>query len=225
MKSLKTSKVVVAVFLFVVCAAPVKAAILRLSDFSSEDVFPTWAEYLDARLNFSVSGNTLLLSVTNLTPENIGDPRFKINRIYFNVTDNVVLLNLIAVTGTENSATTGWNFGFHKDRFLVGGFGRFDASLVGGRGIHPPLVNPQQTVSFHFQITGAGPFSDNDFITLSSPVGGHILSYAAAKFYNDDTSAFGATNVPEPATFCLVLLGGLALLRKRYSSPFNYKGF
>ena len=216
MKSLVTSAVTASIVLFAFCSSLVEGTILRLSNHCSEDESqPYLAEYLDAKLGFLVVGSTLTFSVTNLTPENEGDPAFKMNKIYFNVTDKVEGLTLIDVFSSDDSATEGWIPDYLENGFLVGGFGRFDVSLKGGQGIHPPVVNPGQTVSFVFQISGVGPFVDTDFITLSSPQGGHIISYAAAKFYNDYTSAYGATNVPEPATVCLLTLGGLVLLRKR----------
>lgn len=214
MKSLVTYPVTISILMCVFVVAPVNGTILRLSDYSSEDEhLIDMAKYLDAELDFSVVGHSLTLSVTNLTPESTGDPRFKINRIYFNVTDNVEKIILTDVTGPAD-AVDGWDLGFSRNGFLVGGFGHFDVYLKGGHGSHQPVVNPGQTISFAFEITGAGPFRDNDFVTLSSPQGGHIIPYAAAKFYNDCTSAFGATNVPEPATVSL-LVGGLILLRKR----------
>lgn len=215
MKSLVTSLLTVSIVIFAVCAGPVEATVLRLSDLCSEDDGQSYlAEYLDAELNFSVADSALSLSVTNLTPENEGDPAFKMNRIYFNVTDNVEGLTLTDVYASEEAAG-GWNLYFLENGFIVGGFGCFDVSLKGGHGSHGPVVEPGQTVSFVFQISGAGPFVDSDFIDLSSPQGGHIVSYAAAKFYNDCTSAHGAANVPEPTTICLLTLGSLVFLRKR----------
>ena len=49
---------------------------------------------------------------------------------------------------------------------------------------------------------------------MSTQVDGHILTSAAAKFYDGGgVSAYGA--VPEPATIALLGFGALALLRKR----------
>ena len=216
MKSSITSAVKASIVMLALCAVTVEGAILKLSDYCSEDEHqPYLAEYLDARLDFSVVGSTLTLSVTNLTPENDGDPAFKINRIYFNAADSIEGLTLIDVFGSEDSATEGWQSNFSEDGFLVGGFGRFDVYVKGGNGRHNPVVNAGQTVGFVFQISGTGPFEDNNFVTLSSPQGEHILSYAAAKFYNNDTSAYGATNIPEPATALLLTFGSWILLRKR----------
>jgi len=219
MKSSANLVVLIVAVLFSLCAAPLEGAVLRLSQYSSDrddNEYPAYlAEYLDAELNFSVAGSTLMLSVINLTDENIGEPAFKMNKIYFNVTDNVEGLALTAAADPKGPVTNEWELGFSEDGFLIGGFGRFDVSLTGGCGNKPNVVKPDETVSFVFQITGSAPFSDSDFITFSSPVGGHIISYAAAKFYNDNESAYGATNIPEPATVFILGLGGLALLLKR----------
>lgn len=218
MKSLITSAATVSIVVLALCAIPAEGTVLRLSEFCSEDEHqPYLAEYLDARLDFLVVGSTLTFSVTNLTPENEDDPAFKINRLYFNVTENAGGLTLTDVYGPDDFATGGWESYFSQDGFLVGGFGRFDVYVKGGNGSHYPVVNAGQTISFAFQISGTGPFEDNDFVTLSSPQGGHIISYAAAKFYNDYTSAYGATSVPEPATVCMLALGGLMVLQKRRS--------
>jgi len=216
MKSTGTSAITISLVVLIFCVTSVEGTILKLSTHSSEDESqPYLTEYLDAQLDFSVVDSTLTLSVTNLTPENQGDPAFKISRIYFNTTDEIEGLTLTDVTSSDYSSTNGWNLGFSEDGFLVGGSGHFDVYLKGGNGSHSPVVNTDSTVNFVFQINGTGPFNDGNFITLSSPQGGHIISYAAAKFYNDNSSAFGATNIPEPATICIFALGGLMLARKR----------
>jgi len=214
MKSLAVSALTASIVIFTFFVKPVEGTLLRLSDHSSEDQSqPYLMEYLDAELDFSVVNSNLTLSVTNLTPENEGDPAFKMNRIYFNVADNIEGLTLTDISSFDESATEGWILNYSENGFLVGGSGHFDVYLKGGQGNHSPVVKPGSTVSFLFQITGNGSYDDSDFITLSSPQGGHIISYAAAKFYNDNTSAFGATSIPEPATLCLFMLGGLVLRR------------
>jgi len=221
MKSLVTSLLTVSIVMFAVCSGPVRAAVLRLSDHCSEDeTQPELVEYLDAELNFSVVDSTLTLSVTNLTPENEGDPAFKISRIFFNVTDNVEDLILTDVYASEESNTEGWDLyfwknGFWKNAFIVDGFGRFDVYLRGDHDSDGPVVEPGQTVNFVCQISGDGPFVDSDFVNLSSPQDEHIVSYAVVKFYNDDTSAHGATNVPEPASAVILGLGSLFFVLRR----------
>jgi len=214
MKSLLILLILVLSGLFTLCVQPAEGAVLRLSDHSSDDEFPYLTPYLDAEFDFTVVDDTLTLGVANLTPELEDDPTFKINNIYFNFSDKVQTLDLISATDSEGSPMSGWKLKVRENSFMVGGFGRFDVYLNGGHGCHPPVVRPGYTVNFDFQITGIGPFADTDFIALSSPVGGHIRSYAAAKFYNDDASAYGATCIPEPATVCLLGLGALVLVRR-----------
>ncbi|HUV40828.1 MAG TPA: PEP-CTERM sorting domain-containing protein, partial [Sedimentisphaerales bacterium] len=176
---------------------------------------PPPAEQLDATFDFSVLGNTLTLTVTNLTPENpLSDPALKINEVYFNTTADIQGLVLTEVIGSEIEY---WDLAFACDGIHVNGFGLFDVSLIDGQGSLPHVIDPGETVTFVLGITGTGPFSDNNFIQLSTQVDSHVISYAAGKFYDGlpETSAYGATNVPEPASVCLLCLGALALLRKR----------
>ncbi|HUW18159.1 MAG TPA: hypothetical protein VMW16_02540 [Sedimentisphaerales bacterium] len=204
--------------LIALCAASVEGAILRLSTHSSEpDGYFTCPEHLTAKLDFSVVDSKLTLSITNLTADSPGGIELNINKIFFNVTDNITGLGLIAATGPEGQVTNEWDLVFSKDAFIVGGFGRFDVSVAGGHGNHPNVIKPGKTVSFDCHITGTGPFSDRDFVTLSAPLGEHILSYAAGKFYGEgDISSYGAVNsTPEPATVCLFACGGLVLLLRR----------
>ena len=177
-------------------------------------------ELLDALLEFSVEDSTLTLSVTNLTPESVSDPQLKMNQVYFNATDNITGLTLTEVIDPiEGSVLNQWNkdSGFSEDGYQVDSFGLFDVALIDGQGNQPHVIDPNETLVFTFDITGSGTYMATDFTTeLSTQVDEHVISYAAAKFYNgDDISSYGATNVPEPATMCVFGLGGLVFLRKR----------
>jgi len=200
------------------CTQAAYSTVLRLSTHASDGTNPPPAEQLDATFDFSVLGNTLTLTVTNLTPENpLTDPELKINEIYFNTTSNIQGLVLTEVIGSDIEY---WDLTFAADGIHVNGFGLFDVSLIDGQGSMPHVIDPGETVQFVLGIAGTGPFSDNDFIQLSTQVDSHVISYAAGKFYNGlpETSAYGATNVPEPASVCLLCLGALALLSLDFPS-------
>ncbi|MFQ6049344.1 MAG: PEP-CTERM sorting domain-containing protein [Phycisphaerae bacterium] len=199
-------RVCVASVLLLVVGQAQASVILRLSDFSSNNV-P--AEQLDAERKFSVSASTLTLRVTNLTPGAPSDPPLKINEIYFNATDNVTGLIL-------TSSSPQWQVDFAEDGFLVDAFGLFDVQFTDGAGHQPQVVDPGETVVFTFDIIGTGPFSETDFVTeLSTVFDQHIPSLAAAKFFDDGgVSAFGNV-IPEPAGLILLLLGGAVVARRR----------
>ncbi len=174
---------------------------LRLSDFSSDQ---TSAGDLDATLEFSVTGSTLTLTVTNDTPIGTG---FDIADIFFNALPHVTGLSL-------NPAVEGWTIVLDE---RADGFGTFEFALMSDQGHHDPgEIGPQQTLDFEFDISGSGPFADADFTTqLSSIPPGNRPSLAAMKFVNGpgDDSAFGAV-IPEPSTVAL-LLAGVGLLSRR----------
>lgn len=209
--------------LFTTIVSPsAEGSLLTLSTHASDGADPPTYDKLDATLDFFVDGTELTLTVFNMTPENTGDPELKINEIYFNVSDNITGLELFKVGG-KNPNASGWSGLFDKDSILVNSFGEFDVSIIDGVGHDPDVIDPKETLIFIFNITdGTGSYSDSDFIFKSYIIDHpeHIASYAAAKFYNyvgtpDEMSAFGATNVPEPASMLLLSLGALALLRKR----------
>ena len=201
--------------MLVSCVQPLEATVLTLSTHASDGNNPPPVECLDATLDFSViDSSTLSLTVTNLTPEDPSDPALKINQIYFNTSDDITALVLNDVNGSDKSQ---WDLTFDSDNIHVNGFGLYDVSIIDGQGSEPHVIDPGETVEFIIGISGSGPFSDDDFIHLSTQIDGHIISYAAAKFYDgvpEEMSAFGAY-VPEPTTIAFLGLGALALLRNR----------
>jgi hypothetical protein len=191
-------------------AGAASATTINLSGVSSD---ATPASQLDASFDFSVTGTTLTLTVTNTGSD------FNINQIYFNGSDDVTSLSLTSAThSAAGDVTSIWapvEPGSTPD-----GFGVFDFALTDGVGeTNVNIIEPTESIVFVFSISGTGPFADADFIV------GNVNDYlAAAKFVNgpddpespgDEDSAFGT--VPEPGTLALLALGaaGLALGRSR----------
>jgi len=180
-------------------------AILRLSEFSSDQ---TPAEQLDATLEFTVTGSTLTLSVTNDTA---GGNSFDISEIYFNSLPHIEGLSL-------DSGPEEWVISLNEP---ADGFGRYDYGLLSALGNDPFEIAPGQTVDFQFEIFGTAPFVDTDFTSQFSTIPpGHRPALAAAHFKNGpgDDSAFGSVVIPEPATLMLLLAGASVFIRRSRST-------
>ena len=170
-----------------------QAAIVTLSDFSSDE---TPAEYLDAAFEFLVNGSVLTLNVTNTTSE---QNAYSINEIYFNAKDNIVSLAL-------NPVIEGWEL-IEDQR--ADGFGRFGFEIADGVGNDEHMINQGEMLTFTFDIVGTRPFTDFDFITMSTIPPGNIQAVAAAKFVGGpgDDGAYGAAIAAVPIPGALWLLG------------------
>jgi hypothetical protein len=200
----------VSVLALVFVAGAASATTINLSGVSSD---ATPASQLDASFDFSVTGTTLTLTVTNTGSD------FNINEIYFNGSDDVTSLSLTSAThSAQGDVTAIW--GPVEPGSAADGFGAFDFALTDGVGeTNVNIMEPGESIVFMFSITGAGAYTDADFIV------GNVNDYlAAAKFVNgpddpespgDEDSAFGT--VPEPSGLALLALGaaGLALGRSR----------
>ena len=192
-----------------------QGVVIHLSTHSSEpDSAP--ASSLDAGMDLSVADVgqwELTLSVTNMTPETIGDTAFKMSEIYFNTSAPITSLTLDSVVGGNKD---NWTLTLNMDSILVGGFGLFDISLISNNQ-NRESIGPLETFTFKIIIdAGTPPYSDTDFYALSSTQGESAFAYGAAKFFSggsEDLSAIGAY-VPEPSTILLVGFGALAFLRK-----------
>jgi len=174
------------------------ATLINLSDASSDE---TDAGLLSATMDFEVLGNVLTLTVTN----NTADPTaYKINELYFNVPDGVIL---------SFDGLVGWA---DATNVMAAGFGTFDFALLDGQGGSPNQITAGETVEFTFTITMGTPMKD-EFVTLfSDPVGDGDGWIVAAKFVGGpgDDSAFGAS-IPTPGVLALLGAAGLVGSRRR----------
>ena len=177
----------------------VPASMIDLSDLSSEaGVSPG---LLNATMEFSISGDTLTLTVTN----NTADPdSFRMNELYFNAPDGVTL---------TFDGSPGWSM---STNVSAAGFGTFDFGLDGGQGQSQAQIFAADVVAFTFTITGGAPTMD-DFVTFFSTIPpGNTPAIVAAKFVGgpSDASAYGAA-IPAPGVLALLGAAGLVSGRRR----------
>ena len=133
---------VFSVIVVVSLSAAAPAAVLTLSDLSSDE---TSADLLDATYIFEVVGPSLLFTASNDTPQVGG---YDLTAIYFNARANVTGLTL-------DPAVAGWTLltGERAD-----GFGVFDFALISVSGNDEMEIQPGESLAFTFDITGTDPF-------------------------------------------------------------------
>lgn len=185
--------------------------VFQLSDMSSDS---TPASSLTATMGFSLSGNTLTVTITN-------DSAFVITDFFFNSGGFETSLTLTATSGNF-SGTDPWILNGASG---ADGFGTFDHWINGGNNASdPPVIANGETAVFTFTVSGSPTIYD--FTTyLSDPPPNDDLARAivAAKFQSGPggDSAFGASStlVPVPPALAMGLLGlvGVAAGRKRYA--------
>jgi hypothetical protein len=208
----------------VLSAGTASATSINLSSVSSDG---TPASQLDATLDFSVSGSTLTLTLSNTGSD------FNINQVFFGGSSAVTGLSLVSATHSANGdVTAAWIP--VEAASAADGFGVFDFALTDGVGSgNPNIAHVGESIVFVLSISGTGSYADSDFIQPNAS--GYL---AAAKFVNGppdpecataviptaqcpegigtEDSAFGG--VPEPGTLALLALAlpALALrLRRR----------
>lgn len=179
------------------------ASVLQLSDASSDE---TPAGDLDARLEFTLAGSTLLLTVINETSIGSSDASagiaYDISAIYFNAPPEVSGMIL-----DGDSTADGWAISMNEQ---ADGFGVFSFGLLSELGNDAGEIGPGESRQFELGISATGPFAETDFTsTFSTIPPGNRPALGAVKFINGpgDDSAFGATLIPEPATLLLLLSG------------------
>jgi hypothetical protein len=172
-------------------AGPGRAATVALSELSSDATPP---ELLGGAIDFSVSGDTLTLTVWNFTSF---IKHYEVDRAAFNVRSNVTGLALFPGD---------WRFSGSTHPPV---FGQFDYAVEPRPGIDP--LYPQGSITMVFTIQGTGPFSDADFSEAASvPITGETSARAALSFIHGPAgdSAWGAAAAgPLTGPLCLRLDG------------------
>ena len=190
-------------------ASSSSATTVTLSDASSDEVgFP--AATMDGTVEFTVSGNTLTLDVTNDTTGTV-----RMTEVVFNGSLDVTNLTLDTAPNASGGAAL-WVFSTSATADV---FGTFDYGLEGikvGNGPSAEFgeVLAGETIQFTFTISGSG-FDASSFSSSESSAGFSVAAFFATNGGNG--GAYGAAVVPEPSSAVLLMLGliGLTQLGRR----------
>lgn len=210
--------------------------LLTLSQYVSNGPVPPDVDDLSATIEFTVVGTELFVTVDNRTDENVSGNQYSISEIFFNTPDTLTDIpsggngqeagDGLVLTGYSGGALGPWQksteFGYNIHH--INGFGYFDMYILNG-GQH--VIDPGQTVTYTFDITGSETYTGTDFVYLNSPpvFGDYRFSGAdpatslqmvgGAKFVQGPGGESGFGAVPEPATILLLGIGSLVLMRRR----------
>jgi len=191
--------------------------VLNLSEYSSDE---TPADCLSGLLTFTVTGDSLVLSVTNDTTS---PNDYYINQIYFNIGADLSKMTL-------TSAPSNWSLDYDEDGNKAGGFGYFDVELSTNK--KAAQVAPGKTLSFTFTFKGLSSSLTDTLFTTEWSTSGHPSALGVAKFVRGpgDDSAFGSAyfvatppdptptggTVPEPVSLSVLgLAAGLGAVASR----------
>lgn len=188
MRRIRIAGACAAALVVVLGARSAPAGTLTGSDASSNERVD--AADLDAIFNFEINTDTnqLVLTVSNLTEA------FKIQQVFFNVTDDVESLTL--VDGPDGFVL--------RDNRSANGFGKFDIGLFGKGGRKGAAIDPGETMVFTFDFSGDA-VDQSDFITETARKRRGSLALAAARFRgapgngNAFGAVFSADEEPPPA--------------------------
>ena len=215
---------VVLVFaLLLLLGVQAQAGVVVLSTEMTDGDLAVHVDLLDAILTFTVTndpilGDLLELSVANMTDLNVGN-EFAIDSIFINAPDELDDADGLDLVEVVGGALAQWDVGtaYSEDGYIRGGWARFDLRI---RDSGQHTIGAGETYIFKFVINGPGTYTGDSFssllsVNLEGEDGDPMFAVGHFVQGPDDVSAFGATNVPEPATVTLLALGGLVLRRRR----------
>jgi len=184
------------------------AATITLSNMSSDESAIAAAN-MSATVDFSVSGNTLTVNVSNASTDLL------ITEIYFNASSKVTNITLSSAPTNTNTGAMLWTA---SSSASTASFGTFDYVLTGitqggGKNAQTGMILAGDSATFEFTYTGR-KLTANDFgveMTAMNAMGAGTFRTSA----KGGTTAMGAqvAAVPEPTTAALMVMG-LGLLAR-----------
>lgn len=198
-----------ALFASCLLASSSSATTVTISDASSDEVgFP--AATMDGTVEFSVSGNTLTIDVTNDTTGTM-----RMTELVFNGSVDVTNLTLdTAPIASGGDALWVFSTSVTADIFGTFDYGIDGLKVGGGPSAEYGEVLAGETIQFIFTISGSG-FDASSFSSSESSAGFSVAALFTANGGNG--GAYGAAVIPEPSSAVMLMLGliGLTQLGRR----------